>query len=88
MPVVLLWRKQLFLGNFVLKQAITHMKNLRFFLVLISLLMLVSSCRLWSSVFRPKYGCPTNGKNVGAERILSGDPGATRASEKAKKFKS
>jgi hypothetical protein len=21
----------------------------------------------------PKYGCPSNGKNVGAERILSGE---------------
>ena len=26
----------------------------------------VSSCS-------PKYGCPSNGKNVGAERILSGE---------------
>jgi hypothetical protein len=31
----------------------------------------------------PKYGCPSNGKNVGAERILSGDK-----VPKAKKFKS
>jgi hypothetical protein len=30
----------------------------------------------------PKYGCPSNGKNVGAERILSGDK-----LPKAKKFK-
>jgi hypothetical protein len=51
-----------------------------------SLLMLVSSCRLWSSIFKPKYGCPTNGKNVGAERILSGDPDAMKAAKKAKKF--
>ncbi|MCC7400574.1 MAG: hypothetical protein IT214_03725 [Chitinophagaceae bacterium] len=64
------------------------MKNLRLFVVMISLLMLVSSCRLFSSVFRPKYGCPTNGKNVGAERILSGDPAATKAAKDAKKFKS
>jgi hypothetical protein len=28
----------------------------------------------------PKYGCPSNGKNVGAERILSGEkvPKASR----------
>ncbi|HVT84067.1 MAG TPA: hypothetical protein VHD35_02650 [Chitinophagaceae bacterium] len=64
------------------------MKNLRCFVILMSLLMLVSSCRLWSSVFKPKYGCPTNGKNVGAERILSGDPDAMKAAKKAKKFKS
>lgn len=38
----------------------------------------LSSC----SVFKPKYGCPSNGKNVGAERILSGEK-----VPKAKKFK-
>ena len=42
------------------------------------------------SIFRKneKYGCPTNGKNVGAERILSGDKDAIKAAKKAKKFKS
>ena len=30
----------------------------------------------------PKYGCPSNGKNVGAERVLSGEK-----VPKAKKFK-
>ncbi len=42
------------------------------------------------SVFRKneKYGCPTNGKNVGAEKILSGDKDAMKAAKKAKKFKS
>jgi len=29
----------------------------------------LSSC----SLFGPKYGCPSDGKNVGAERILSGE---------------
>jgi len=42
-----------------------------------------SSCKLWNSVFGPKYGCPSNGKNVGAERILSGEK-----VPKANKFKS
>ena len=32
--------------------------------------------------------CPTNGKNIGAERILSGDKEAIKAAKKAKKFKS
>ncbi|MGN6267275.1 MAG: hypothetical protein ACTHM5_16475 [Ginsengibacter sp.] len=43
-----------------------------------------SSC----SIFRrhEKYGCPTNGKNIGAERILSGDKDAIKAAKKAKKF--
>ncbi len=40
------------------------------------------------SLFRhEKYGCPTNGKNIGAERILSGDKAAIKASKKAAKFK-
>ncbi len=41
------------------------------------------------SVFRKneKYGCPTNGKNVGAEKIASGDKDAIKAARKAKKFK-
>jgi hypothetical protein len=34
------------------------------------------------SVLKPKSGCPSNGKNVGAERILSGEK-----VPKAKKFK-
>jgi hypothetical protein len=42
------------------------------------------------SIFKKneKYGCPTNGKNIGAERILSGDKEAMKAAKKAKKFKS
>ncbi len=42
------------------------------------------------SVFKKneKYGCPTNGKNVGAEKILSGDKDAVKAAKNAKKFKS
>ncbi len=42
------------------------------------------------SIFRKneKYGCPTNGKNIGAERILSGDKEAIKAAKRAKKFNS
>ncbi|MEP6926859.1 MAG: hypothetical protein ABI834_04445 [Ginsengibacter sp.] len=49
-------------------------------------LMMLSGC----SVFKKneKYGCPGNGKNVGAERILSGDKAAIKAAKKAGKFKS
>jgi hypothetical protein len=41
------------------------------------------------SIFRrhEKYGCPTNGKNIGAERILSGDKVAIKEAKRAKKFK-
>lgn len=48
-----------------------------------ALILFGSSCKLWNSVFGPKYGCPSNGKNVGAERILSGEK-----VPKARKFKS
>lgn len=47
-------------------------------MILCSVLIMFSSC----SLFAPKYGCPSNGKNVGAERILSGEK-----TPKAKKFK-
>jgi len=37
------------------------------------------------SIFRgPKYGCPTSGAAVGAERIISGDPKALKAIKKSK----
>jgi hypothetical protein len=64
------------------------MKNLRFFAVAFSLTMLLSSCNLWNNLFKPKYGCPSNGKNIGAEKLASGDPKAEKAARKAKKFKS
>ncbi|MEO5908476.1 MAG: hypothetical protein ABI148_03225 [Ginsengibacter sp.] len=44
-----------------------------------------SSCSIFKR--QQKYGCPTNGKNIGAERILSGDKAAIKASKKAGKFK-
>ncbi len=55
------------------------MKNI--LLILISTYLL-SGC----SIFRKntKYGCPTDGRNVGAEKILSGDPKSIRAASKAK----
>jgi hypothetical protein len=64
------------------------MKNLRIFAMLLSVSMLVSSCGMLSNMFKRKSGCPTNGKNVGAEQILSGDPDASKAAKKAKKFRS
>jgi hypothetical protein len=64
------------------------MKNLRLIVTALSLVFLLSSCRIWSSVFKPKYGCPSNGKNVGAEKIVNGDPAAMKSVKKAKKFRS
>ena len=68
------------------------MKGPRFFIIALSLMVLLSSCKmfgnLFGGMFKPKYGCPSNGKNVGAEKILSGDPKAMKDVKKAKKFRS
>jgi hypothetical protein len=60
------------------------MKNFLTLLVTICFMLMVTSCNL----FKPKYGCPTNGKNVGAEKLVSGDPDAEKSARKAKKFRS
>jgi hypothetical protein len=57
-------------------------------ILLVVLISSLSSCQVWNKIFKPKYGCPSNGKNVGAEKIISGDPEAMKAMKKAKKFKS
>lgn len=49
------------------------------------LMIVCSSCALFRG--NQKYGCPTNGKNIGAEKIASGDPAAVKAARKAGKFK-
>ncbi len=64
------------------------MKNVRFLFVMLGLIMMLSSCKAWNNMFGAKYGCHTNGKNVGAEKLVSGDPEAEKAARKAKKFKS
>lgn len=64
------------------------MKNLRIVAFALSLTMLFSSCGMLNKMFKRKTGCPSNGKNVGAEKILSGDPKAMKDMKKAKKFKS
>ena len=64
------------------------MKSPRFLLLVVIAGFFLSSCGLWNKVFKPKYGCPSNGKNIGAERLLGGDKKAEKAARKAKKFKS
>ncbi|MCU7548546.1 hypothetical protein OCK74_05430 [Chitinophagaceae bacterium LB-8] len=54
------------------------MKSTRFLFLGLALALFLSSC----SVFKPKYGCPSDGKNVGAEKMLDGS-----SVKKAKKFK-
>jgi len=58
------------------------MKRSFLFVLLASLIL--TSCSLFRS---NKKGCPSNGANVGAERILSGDPKAAKDLKKAKKYK-
>ena len=48
----------------------------------LAIVTVFSSCGL----FRSSYGCPTNGKNIGAERLLSGDAKAIKAAKKAGPF--
>jgi hypothetical protein len=33
---------------------------------------------------KASYGCPTNGRNIGAEKLAAGDEKAMKASEKAR----
>lgn len=54
------------------------MKTVKFFLMAAVLGFALSSC----SLFKPKYGCPTDGRATGAESILSGE-----GPKKTKKFK-
>ncbi len=61
-----------------------QMKNVLTLLLLVCFLSVLTSCNM----FKPKYGCPTNGKNIGAEKLASGDPAAEKAARKAKKFRS
>lgn len=71
------------------------MRAVRTLTICFSLMILLSSCKLWNNLFAPKYGCKTNGKNIGAEKLASGDPAAIKAAKpaaikaakKAKKFK-
>lgn len=64
------------------------MKNLRILVLALGIIIMLPSCRLWQSVFKPKYGCPTNGKNVDAGKLADGDPEATKQAKRAKKFRS
>ena len=48
------------------------MKAFRYTLTILALTALLSSCSVWNRVFPPKYGCESDGKNVGAEKLLDG----------------
>lgn len=46
----------------------------------LGLMFAFTSCKV-------RKGCPSNGANVGAERILSGDPQAVKSVKGGKKYK-
>jgi len=58
------------------------MKKIFSFIVCI---MLLSSCSLFRG--SQKTGCGTNGRNVGAEKLLSGDPKYSKELKAARKAK-
>ncbi|MFZ4057976.1 MAG: hypothetical protein ACOYKE_07540 [Ferruginibacter sp.] len=47
-----------------------------------TVILLLSSCSLFRK--KEKLGCGTDGRNVGAEKLASGDPAALKAASKAK----
>ena len=49
------------------------MKSFRPLIILLIFSITLSSCSLWNKVFPPKYGCGTDGRNVGAEKLLDDD---------------
>jgi hypothetical protein len=58
------------------------MKKITAFL---SIIILLTSCSLFNK--SSKNGCPSNGRNVGAEKLAAGDPKAIKSASKAGKFK-
>lgn len=57
-----------------------HMRNLLKAAMIVLVVSLFTACNVFK---KPKEGCPSNGKNVGAEKLLSGEK-----VPKVKKFKS
>lgn len=57
-----------------------QMKAVRYLTIILSLSFLVTSC----SLFKAKRGCPSNGRNVGAENALNM---SKKEQRKAGKFK-
>jgi hypothetical protein len=51
-------------------------------LLIVMSVYLLSGCSLFRR--NTKYGCPTDGRNVGAEKLVSGDPKSVKVARKAK----
>ena len=52
------------------------------FIIGFACMSFLSGCFIFQK--KDKYGCPGNGRNVGAEKLAAGDPKAMKASSKAK----
>ncbi|MBC7422082.1 MAG: hypothetical protein H7334_01370 [Ferruginibacter sp.] len=50
--------------------------------ICLSYLLSASGCFIFKG--KDKYGCPSNGRNVGAEKLLGDDDKAVKASSKLK----
>ena len=53
--------------------------------LLICFAFLLSACG-FLGIGGQRSGCPTNGKNIGAEKLLAGDPKAIKAARRAGRF--
>lgn len=51
-------------------------------IIAITCVSFLSGCFVFQK--KEKYGCPTDGRNVGAEKLLSGDSKEMKAASKAK----
>lgn len=60
------------------------MKAVRYIFFISSFSFLVTSCSFFGNLFAAKRGCPGNGRNVGAERVLDM---SKKEQRKAGKFK-
>ncbi len=54
-------------------------------ILLVTMALALSSCGIFSK--SNKNGCPSNGRNMGAEKLITDDPKAIKQSQKAGKFK-
>lgn len=60
------------------------MKAVRNLTIFLSFSFLVTSCSFVNNVFQRKRGCPSNGRNVGAEKVMDM---SKKDQRKAGKFK-
>ena len=65
----------------------TNIATVKYSLMKKLILIIVAVSWIAGVSCRAGKGCPTNGRNIGAERILSGDPKALKAANKAGKFR-